>query len=172
MKNIAVVFLLVLVIHPSFGDFEPTTKRFGVFIGANNGGRDRVTLRYALSDAQAVAQIFAEMGGIRAEDRMVLLDPSIADIDRQLTLLNQRLNEAKETYKRTELIFYYSGHSDEEGLLLNQQRYAYRDLRARINSLPSDMRIVILDSCASGAFTRAKGGVKTLPFLIDESISA
>jgi hypothetical protein len=34
------------------------------------------------------------------------------------------------------------------------------------------MRIVILDSCASGAFTRIKGGNKTQPFLMDGSISA
>ena len=34
------------------------------------------------------------------------------------------------------------------------------------------MRIVILDSCSSGAFTRAKGGIKTQPFLIDGSLSA
>ena len=34
------------------------------------------------------------------------------------------------------------------------------------------MRIVILDSCSSGAITRAKGGVKTQPFLFDSSVSA
>jgi hypothetical protein len=33
------------------------------------------------------------------------------------------------------------------------------------------MRIVILDSCSSGAFTRAKGGAKTQPFLFDDSMS-
>jgi hypothetical protein len=34
------------------------------------------------------------------------------------------------------------------------------------------MRVVILDSCSSGAITRAKGGVKTRPFLFDSSVSA
>jgi hypothetical protein len=34
------------------------------------------------------------------------------------------------------------------------------------------MKIVILDSCSSGAITRAKGGVKTQPFLFDSSVSA
>jgi hypothetical protein len=86
--------------------------------------------------------------------------------------LYARVSAAKQGYKRTEIVFYYSGHSDESGLLLGRQRYSYKDLRERINAIPSDMRIVILDSCSSGAFTRAKGGVKTRPFLVDSSISA
>jgi hypothetical protein len=76
------------------------------------------------------------------------------------------------TNRRTEIVFYYSGHSDDEGLLLNREKYYYRELREKINNIPSDMRIVILDSCASGAFTRIKGGEKTLPFLIDSSSTA
>ena len=35
---------------------------------------------------------------------------------------------------------------------------------------PADLRLAILDSCASGAFTRRKGGVKRAPFLMDASI--
>ena len=35
---------------------------------------------------------------------------------------------------------------------------------------PADLRVVILDSCASGAFTRHKGGTKRPPFLMDSSI--
>jgi hypothetical protein len=71
-----------------------------------------------------------------------------------------------------ELVFYYSGHADEEGLLLNREHYGYRELRERITGIQADMRIVILDSCSSGAITRAKGGVKTSPFLFDTSVSA
>ncbi|MCL2319234.1 MAG: hypothetical protein FWC45_04055, partial [Treponema sp.] len=36
----------------------------------------------------------------------------------------------------------------------------------------ADMKIVILDSCSSGAITRVKGGVKAQPFLFDSSVSA
>ncbi|MDR0388829.1 MAG: caspase family protein, partial [Spirochaetaceae bacterium] len=174
MKRISafLVFFCLAGIAAGFGDFEGTTRRFGIFIGANNGGSGRITLRYAVSDARAMAQIFTEMGGIRAEDMILLVEPSIRDIEQQLSLTHQKIVRARESYKRTELVFYYSGHSDEEGLLLNRQRLFYRDLRARITALPSEMRIVILDSCASGAFTRAKGGTKTVPFLIDDSISA
>ncbi|MDR2102772.1 MAG: caspase family protein [Treponema sp.] len=148
------------------------TRRFGIFIGSNNGGRGRVMLRYAVSDAGAVSRVFTEMGGIYEEDKLLLIEPSVGEINRQIGTIREQAAAARQNYKRTELVFYYSGHSDEEGLLLNRERYAYKDLRERINQIPSDMRIVILDSCSSGAFTRAKGGVKTQPFLVDSSLSA
>jgi hypothetical protein len=154
--------------EPNFG----LTRRFGLFIGANNGGRDRLMLRYAVSDAKAVSKVFTEMGGIAGEDNVILIEPSIGEIERGVKSLYDRVTASKEMYKRTEVVFYYSGHADEEGLILGRERYAYKNLRERINRIPSDMRIVILDSCSSGAFTRAKGGVKTRPFLADNSVSA
>ncbi|MGB1277695.1 MAG: caspase family protein, partial [Nannocystaceae bacterium] len=70
--------------------------------------------------------------------------------------------------ERVELLFYYSGHSDETGLLIGEKRVSYRWLREKIDALPADVRIAILDSCASGAFTRLKGGKKREPFLVRE----
>jgi hypothetical protein len=148
------------------------TKRLGLFIGSNNGGRDRVMLRYAVSDAKAVSGIFSEMGGIAPADNIFLVEPTVAEINRRLDAITRDLLSARRNFQRTELVFYFSGHSDEEGLLLNRQRYSYRDLRERINRIDTDMRIVILDSCSSGAITRAKGGVKAPPFLFDSSVSA
>ncbi len=171
-KGIFLLAMLAVSIHGLFAEIDGTTKRYGLFIGANNGGLGRQTLRYAISDAKAVAQVFLEMGGIEDEDAILLVEPSVREIDQQIDSINRQLIAAKETYKRTELVFYYSGHSDEDGLLLNRERYNYRELRERINSLPSDMRIIILDSCSSGAITRAKGGVKTMPFMIDDSNAA
>jgi len=151
---------------------DGSTRRFGIFVGSNNGGKERVTLRYAVSDAVSISKVFSEMGGIAIEDSVLLVEPSIRDINRRIDALNDQVTRSKGVNKRTEIVFYYSGHSDEEGLLLNREKYSYRDLRNRINNIPSDMRIVILDSCASGAFTRLKGGDKTQPFLMDSSLTA
>jgi hypothetical protein len=112
------------------------------------------------------------MGGIDPADRVLLVEPSRGEIKGHIAALRKRVAGARETHKRTEIVFYYSGHSDEEGLMLDRERYGYRELREEINSIPSDMRIVILDSCSSGAFTRTKGGVKVQPFLFDNSMSA
>ncbi|GHT72946.1 hypothetical protein FACS1894124_0490 [Spirochaetia bacterium] len=173
VKKIITVAVLVLctagVMFAAAGD---GTRRLGIFIGSNNGGRGRVMLRYAVSDARSVARVFSEMGGIAPEDTILLVEPDTAGINSRIDAVADQVTRSAQTYKRTEVVFYYSGHSDEEGLLLNRERYAYKDLRDRINSIPSDMRIVILDSCSSGSFTRAKGGLKTQPFLIDSSLSA
>ncbi|MDR3201458.1 MAG: caspase family protein [Spirochaetales bacterium] len=176
-KSISALILCTLLLcsaafADTAGDAENTTRRFGLFAGSNNGGAGRVTLRYAVSDARSVAKVFAEMGGIRPEDSLLLVEPAARDITRQIDALAEKILAAKKSHKRTELVFYYSGHSDEEGLLLNAEKYTYKSLREHINSIQSDMRIVILDSCASGAFTRLKGGSKTQPFLIDTSVSA
>ncbi|MDR0497634.1 MAG: caspase family protein [Treponema sp.] len=150
---------------------QDVTRRLGLFIGSNNGGRGRVMLRYAVSDARAVSRVFSDMGGIATEDNIILVEPSVAEINRKLDAISRELASSRRSSQRTELVFYYSGHSDEDGLLLNRQRYGYRELRDRINRIDTDMRIVILDSCSSGAITRAKGGVKTPPFLFDNSVS-
>src|SRR5207344_1520004 len=70
---------------------------------------------------------------------------------------------------RVEVIVYYSGHADEQGLLLGSDRYSYRTLRDRLDAIPADVTIAVLDACASGAFTRLKGGKIRPPFLVDES---
>jgi hypothetical protein len=174
MKKTGIFLLIMMIasIQVIFAEIDGTTKRFGLFIGANNGGQGRQTLRYAVSDAKAVNKVFLDMGGIETDDATLLVEPTVREINQQIDSINNQLNEAKKSYKRTELVFYYSGHSDEDGLLLNRERYNYRELREKINNLPSDMRIIILDSCSSGAITRAKGGVKTKPFMIDDSNAA
>ena len=147
-------------------------RRFGVFIGANNGGRDRIMLRYAVNDARSVSRVFANMGGINNTDNFLLVEPNVREINRHLNNVGRLASQAGQAGQRTELVFYYSGHSDEEGIFLNRERYTYRELRERINSIQADMKIVILDSCSSGAITRIKGGEKMQPFLFDTSISA
>jgi hypothetical protein len=177
LQLIAALCLGVIMVPGLFGDpagppVAQATRRFGLFIGSNNGGRDRIMLRYAVSDARAVSRVFGDMGGIAGEDNVLVMEPNLRELNRQITNLAARIEAAKRDYRRTELVFYYSGHSDEDGLLLGRERYQYADLRRNINQIPSDMRIVILDSCSSGSFTRAKGGTKTQPFLIDSSLSA
>jgi len=172
-KIILLSGLIFLLISASiYSDDGAVTRRFGIFIGSNNGGRDRVTLRYAVSDAKSLSRVFSGMGGIADADSILLVEPTIAEINRQLDAMGRQTAQAKQGARRTELIFYYSGHSDENGILLARERYSYRDLRERINTIAADMKIIILDSCSSGAITRVKGGVKTQPFLFDSSVSA
>ncbi len=162
---------LIATASPAAADTE--LRRFAVIIGANDGGPDRAVLRYAASDARSVADVVGELGGITAPDIALLIDPSHSDIRAGFDEMRARIERAKRgpngQSSRVELVVYYSGHSDEEGLLLAGEHLPYSELRDHIRSVPADVHIAILDSCASGAFTRTKGGQRRPAFLVDQA---
>lgn len=157
---------------PAAGADDPasaTLRRFALVTGANNGGPQRVLLRYAQSDARAVARVLRDLGGISPEDTILLLEPGPDALEAAFFRMKVLLAEARARGLRTELFFYFSGHSDEEGLLLDDRHFTYPQIRRTLENLPADVRIAVLDSCASGALTRGKGGKWQAPLLADAS---
>lgn len=148
---------------------ETPVRRFALVAGANDGGAGRVQLRYANSDAESVSRVLEDLGGVDPGDRLLLSNASRADLQEGFASVGRRLLEAKAQNERVELFLYYSGHSDEEGLLLGEEHFTYGELRQALEAIPADVRVAILDSCSSGALTRRKGGVQRPPFLIDAS---
>jgi len=146
---------------------ELYTRRFAFLVGANHGGKDRVTLRYAVDDARAVQKVLEEMGGILPDDSRFLAEPGRDSFFDAIKTLAVDVKQAKEKFRRVEVIFYYSGHSDEENLFLGNDRVSYKEFKDLITSIGADVRIGILDSCASGAMTLPKGVIKKPPFLMD-----
>ena len=57
-------------------------RRFALVAGSNDGGAGRVRLRYAATDAQAMARVLRELGGVRDEDLVLLVDPDLTDVHR------------------------------------------------------------------------------------------
>jgi hypothetical protein len=145
------------------------TRRLGLMIGANDGGRDRIRLQYAVSDARAFSRSMEDLGGLAPEDRILLSDPDSASLHRALARLAEKAGEAKRAKGRVEAVVYYSGHADEEGLLLRGRRFGFRTFRALMAGVPADIRIAVVDACASGALTKLKGGQALPAFLSDES---
>jgi hypothetical protein len=119
------------------------------------------------------ARVFAELGGVSRGNEIVLRQPKLRELEAAPDLLQSRATDARRnagpTGGRTEVLVYYSGHADEQGLLLGDDRYSYRTLRSRLDQIPADVRIAVLDACASGAFTRIKSGRARPAFLVDES---
>jgi len=144
-------------------------KRYAVVMGANDGGKDRVKLRYAVADARAMSQVLQDLGGVMEEDNLLLLNPDVKTFYTETGKLLSRIEKERSEYSRVEVIFYYSGHSDEGNILLGDEKISYADFRQTITSVPADVHIGILDSCLSGAFARLKGGKKKKPFLVDEA---
>ncbi|MCP4600958.1 MAG: caspase family protein [Proteobacteria bacterium] len=152
------------------GAYPETIHRFAFVAGSNDGGSSRVPLRYAHTDAKAMARVLRQLGGVSTRDSIVLLEPDRFDFEAGLARMRGRLENSQASGIRVELVVYYSGHSDEQGLMLGEDLITYRELRSSIAELPADVRIAILDSCSSGALTRGKGGTRRPPFLLDTSV--
>ncbi len=165
----AALLTLLIAAPASAAEATAVIRRFALVAGTNDGGAERVRLRYAQSDAQAVARVLSELGGVLPSDELLLLEPDAKGFTKGIAELGARMQEARGAAGRIELLVYYSGHSDEHGLLLGGERLSYAELRQRLDALPADVRIAILDSCSSGALTRRKGGKARPPFLVDES---
>lgn len=146
---------------------QMTSKRFALVVGSNNGGPDRIRLQYAVSDAENLINVLKDMGGIMNGDSVLLKEPDRGTFFSQLQKMQVKVAQAKKNYRRVEALFYYSGHSDENHILLGEDKVSYKELKDAVSNMQADVRIAILDSCASGAFTRIKGGKKKSPFLLD-----
>ncbi len=145
-----------------------TVERYAIYIGSNVGGNNRKLL-YAGTDATSFQNTMAEIGGIRKSNSVLLLDPAKDDVDNAMEYISTLIEKNRENARRSEFVFYYSGHSDENALLLGKNKYDYSSLKASISKVPSDVHVVILDSCYSGNFIRTNGGQKQKPFLVDDS---
>ena len=143
-----------------------SVRRYALLVGANDGGAERELLRYAASDAAMFGKALLELGGLDDDDRLVLDDPDVAGLEQGFAAITARIRKQQAKGERVQFVFYYSGHSDETGLLLEGVHVDYKRLRGLIDKVPADVRIAILDSCSSGAFTRFKGGKKREPFLV------
>jgi hypothetical protein len=167
----AIVAIAAIAARPAAA--ETRLQRYTLVVGANFGGADRPLLKYGVSDAERFARVMVDLGGVAPEHNTVLRQPKLRELLDGLDLLTRRVTDAARLAPpgtaRTEVIVYYSGHADEKGLLLGEDRYSYRSLRDRLDQIPADVRIAVLDACASGAFTRIKGGRARAPFLVDQS---
>lgn len=166
---LGILFLCTLSGDIFAADAPARLKRYALFIGANNGGRERTPLLYAESDTRSMAQVLYEVGGLDLNDSIMRFDPSRKDVLQDFKRIKDMIGRGRQADSRAEFFLYYSGHSDEEGLLLGGDKLTYKDLRNEMKTLSADVSIAILDSCASGAFIRVKGGTRVSPFLIDES---
>ncbi|MYC13463.1 MAG: hypothetical protein F4Y39_07005 [Gemmatimonadetes bacterium] len=140
-------------------------RRWVLAVGANDGGAKRETLQYAVSDAQNFVQVMETMGGVDAG--VLLSDPRVDDLEMALHVLHNRVASAEAA--RREVIIYYSGHADENGLRLGESLFSYVRLRNAMDRMEAEVHIAILDACASGAITRLKGGRRQKAFMVDAS---
>ena len=170
LSRLSVLISLVVAAGLSLPAEAAEVRRLLLAAGANNGGVDRELLRYAVTDAENFVDVMQKMGGLDPADVLLLSNPGLAGFEQGLAELERRVWTARRRGDRLEVLLFYSGHADEEGLLLDGgDHLGYSRLREALRAYPADMHIAVLDACNSGTITRVKGGRRHPPFLVDES---
>ena len=157
------------LLHAEIKKSEGPVRRYCLGIGSNFGGKGLDTLQYAGSDAKTFSRVMIEMGGVKMEDAQSLNNPSPASLDEAFSALRKKVIADHANQGRSEVVLYYSGHADARGLLLGESSFDYDRFRRKMDSIPADVRIAVLDACASGAITRLKGGTHRPAFTVDAS---
>jgi hypothetical protein len=132
--------------------------RYAMIIGNDAGDSDEQRLRYAEDDAQRMYEVLRELGGFRPENMLMLRSEDAETMRRGLISLNDRIRTQTVSGAQSELLVYYSGHSDQEALHLGRSPMELVQLEQLVRGSAATLRMLILDSCRSGALTRVKGG--------------
>jgi hypothetical protein len=157
-------FLLLLSLLATTATAE--TVRFAVVVGNNAGRGSLPPLRYAEGDAGKFARVLLELGDVGPEHLQLLQGREVKDLERALQRVREQIDAVKRTPEnRAVLLFYFSGHSDGEGLELGNEILPYTRLKG-ILAGTGDVRVVVVDACRSGAGFREKGGKPAEPFAI------
>lgn len=151
------------------------TRRIAVVVGSNRGEATHAALRFAEQDAVKFAAVLTELGGLEPSDVLLLRGPSPAEVRGALDDVAHRIARWHAEHRgQVALIFFYSGHSDGVVLELGGQRLPFAELRQRVTAAGAEVRLMILDSCRSGALLALKGGTLGQPFdirLADDLVS-
>jgi hypothetical protein len=142
-------------------------ERFAVIVGNNRGSSDDVPLRYAEADATRVHDVLLELGDFSPLNTVLLRGQDVAHVRAALLAINERIRELRSSPDvQVALFVYYSGHADARALHLGGGELELSELRQHASGSAANFRLVVLDACRSGAFTRVKGGERALPFAL------
>ena len=146
-------------------------SRFAVFVGNDAGGPDSPRLYFAESDAIKMHHLFTTVGGVEAEQARLLLGRDRNTVLREMggDALRADIAAANARGDETVLIFFYSGHADDEKLQLGRSWVTWVELERLLDASGADMRLAFLDACQSGAMTREKGGQRAGAFVFELS---
>ncbi|MFT4624311.1 MAG: hypothetical protein ACI8PZ_002970, partial [Myxococcota bacterium] len=139
-------------------------RRWGVFVGNNHGAPTDLPLHFAVSDAKKMRDLFVADGGVRLSDATLLADTTRRGVDKALARIHSEIVAARNDGQATSVVFYYSGHADDEGLHLGASELPWDSLRSALDDTGADVRLALFDACQSGAALRAKGGQRGAAF--------
>lgn len=158
MLRTAYSLLLLLPLLLCFREASAKVESLALFVGVDEGLSGDRDLKYASRDAQRMAAVIRELGGYDKDRLYLLTNPSLERVKSVLVEMRGRLKELRKSGVQTSVLLYYSGHGSAEGLHVKGKRFPREEVNELLESLESDLKILILDACESGDFLRSKGG--------------
>lgn len=160
----ALATLLLMLLPPSVR--AETVRRYALLLTHDTGGPGTSRLSFTGDDADRVESVLTELGDVAPEDLHRLDRPSPGQVLDALARLKAELAGAPGGGEVRWLTVYYSGHADAQGLWLGSDLLPLDDLEAAVARTGAEVRLLVLDACASGALTQAKGGHRSPAFLV------
>jgi hypothetical protein len=149
---------------PAGADTPPAIASYALVVGSNRPGPGQAGLRYAEDDARRVGATLAEIGGYAAGAIDVLVRPTPDALRQRLDQLTRRVTADAAAGKQARVLFYYSGHARSTAIDLGPAALPLEELRQRLLAVPATLKVVVLDACQSGAFSRVKGATPAADF--------
>ncbi len=149
--------------------FLPTSPAWSftrvVAVGTNHSfDKSLETLQFAEDDARKFALAMKTVGMVPDLKISTVINPTVQEFRQTLTILSKDDGEVRsKNGSKSKLIFFFSGHSDENGLHFSDGMIPKDELHGILSRAKHETKIAILDSCFSGALV-AKGVKKSEPF--------
>lgn len=150
------LLLALLLALPGIASALPA-QTWLVTIGNNVGDSDELGLRFAERDAQQIADILRQHGGVASRRVTLLLGESAQTVRRTLEDLNVEIRGQVSAGQPSALLVFYSGHADATSLHLRGSSLHIDELKNLVQGSAAAMRLLIVDACRSGSITRVKG---------------
>lgn len=128
---------------------------------------DLPVLKYPKDDLERFVKVMERTGTVPAKNVHRLVDGTSADLRRVVKEVATKAKAAGSP-ARSKFIFYFTGHSDVNGLHLADGLFRKDDLHALLASVPAETRVALLDSCYSGALA-AKGVKPAAGFVVPQA---
>ncbi len=148
--------LLLLVIFCLASPALQAQETRTILLAVGNKGSYKLglpQLEFTQTDMMRVKSVLQTMGGVRKEDTFFASDVSYQQLR---TLIQQIQKHVAAIPEPVKFVFYYSGHSDSDGLHLLDRMLPRADLHQWLTEIKAKAKLVFLDSCFAGALT-AKG---------------
>lgn len=132
-------------------------RRFALLVGENRGVASDELLRFAEVDAQRVRDVLVEVGGVGAEDAIVLAGADAAALRRALSALSLAMVKATAEGPNDRLYVYVSSHAKDGLLHLAGTELPLQELVDFVKRAPVRVGLLVVDACESGVLARLKG---------------